>query len=542
MKNESKKGKKLLIAVIIAALLVVIAILIFSRILSRGLENAANDLIAEAKVTSGDISATVVGSGTLANADIAVELPYGVTIQKILAEVGDAAQKGDVLAKVSDSSVASRVSDIKSALANIESEMKTLAENSEKTVSVKSETKARVKKIYAVNGSAVEDIVAESEALMLLSLDGKMAVTFDSETSLALGDSVSVIRDGGEAEGSVVSASAGTYVVTLSDDGPKVGERVDINSNGKTIGNGELYIHEPLRVTADFGRVASVNAEENKSISAGDTLLTIIKPAANRAYESLIDKQNSLLNTLEQLTKLSITGEIHAPVSGTITEILAMPGAALAKEQDTSTDYDDMGSAFKITAKDVLSLNVNIDESDISAVNAGQEATVEIDAIPGKVFEGTVKEVSNETNASENASNYSAIIEIEKTPEMKLGMSATAVIIKEERSNVPIIPLAAVQEFGSDVFVYVSRDENNMPSGRTPIETGLSDGTMTEVVSGLKVGDTVYFAQSPSNNSRDQMMFGVGNPPGQFNGGRVSEGGNRPEFTEQREDPTDADD
>ncbi|MDR2156237.1 MAG: hypothetical protein LBO81_00440, partial [Clostridiales Family XIII bacterium] len=235
--TKTNKRKKWPFVLIVVVLLAVSAVLIVPRIWTRGFPDPANSMIARTEVTTGDISTTVVGSGNLAQKIEEAKLPYGVTVKTVLAESGDAAQKGDVLAEVSLPSVANCVAEVKDALAGIETDMKNLIANNTETVSVKSKTAARVKKIYAADGQAAADVVAANGALLLLSLDGKMAVAFSSETVLAAGSAVTVtLSDGTEKESSVLTASAGTYVATLSDDGTILGDQVTVKSGEEAVG------------------------------------------------------------------------------------------------------------------------------------------------------------------------------------------------------------------------------------------------------------------------------------------------------------------
>jgi multidrug efflux pump subunit AcrA (membrane-fusion protein) len=513
MKNKKQKRKKWPFILIIAIVLIAAAVLIVPRYLMRGAGGFADSLIASAEVTTGDVSTTVTGSGSLADDIKTAELPYGVTVSGIFAESGDEVRKGDVLATVKTSSVTNCISDVKSSLKDIDDELDDLASNDTETVSLKSKNAARVKKIYAAEGSEAADVVAENGALMLLSLDGRMAVTFDSEAALSIGSSVTVVSsDGAEREGKVLSAVSGTYIVTLSDDGTILGDSVTVNTEAGTVGSGTLYVYEPLRITADRGQVAGINVAENEYVYIGKTLLTISQPTTGRAYESLIAKRAELLDTLEKLTVLAATGEIYAPVSGTLDGVLVAEGASLSKGEATpsSTEnsaWNNTGEAFTVIASDTFALSVSIDELDISAIETGQEASVEMDALEGETFTGTVIEVADAPEEDSGSSNYSATIEIGKESGMKSGMSATATILNERKTDVLTIPLAAVQEFGSEIFVYKSVDDDGNFGERAIIETGLSDGTTVEITAGLDAGDIVYYQLSIEDGQDDIMMF-----------------------------------
>ena len=89
-------------------------------------------------------------------------------------------------------------------------------------------------------------------ALMLLSLDGKMAVSISDAGGLSEGDSVTVILSDQKTKktGSVESVTDGTAVITLTDNGPEFGETVTVKKGNSSIGSGKLYIHSQLAVVA----------------------------------------------------------------------------------------------------------------------------------------------------------------------------------------------------------------------------------------------------------------------------------------------------
>jgi len=72
---------------------------------------------------------------------------------------------------------------------------------------------------------------------------------------------------------------------------------------------------------------------------------------------------------------------------------------------------------------------------------------------------------------------------------LKSGMTADVDIIVDERSNVLVIPNTALESFRGLVMARVL-DENKEPSFKR-VELGISDGTFTEVISGLEAGEMV---------------------------------------------------
>lgn len=126
---------------------------------------------------------------------------------------------------------------------------------------IESSVSGRVKKINVSAGSDLSDIMVSDGVLMVLSLDGKMAVSLSGVSGVSAGDSVTVtLSSGTQVTGTVDSASGEDCVVTLTDNGTTYGDTVIVtDSSGQELGSGELTIHEPLEITGTSGTVSAVN-------------------------------------------------------------------------------------------------------------------------------------------------------------------------------------------------------------------------------------------------------------------------------------------
>jgi multidrug efflux pump subunit AcrA (membrane-fusion protein) len=123
--------------------------------------------------------------------------------------------------------------------------------------------------------------------------------------------------------------------------------------------------------------------------------------------------------------------------------------------------------------------------------------------------------------------SYYAVITIEKTEGMYEGFSATATIVKEQVTDVITIPLAAVQQQGGELFVYTTASEDGELGSPSVIETGLSNESTVEVLSGLSEGSTVYYQQQITTGAAStttNIFGGSGSSAGMpsFGGGSSS--------------------
>lgn len=171
-------------------------------------------------------------------------------------------------------------------------------------------------------------------------------------------------------------------------------------------------------------------------------------------------------------------------------------GEASSASTQVTTRYDTAGTEIlTVTPQETVAVTITVDELDILSVCTGQEATITLDALTGRSFEGVITKV--DTTAANEGGNtkYSATVQLEKEGLMLGGMNASVGIIIDSRENVMLIPSEALTETNGKSAVYTSYNERTGElSGLTEVETGLSDGLQVEIRSGLNEGDTVWYS------------------------------------------------
>ena len=834
MKRKNKKKKIIIIAGILAAVFIT-GTGTWYFISRTGKVRAMVPVEAmSTKVQTGNLSTTVVGTGTLKNDTAnAVKIPDGITVDEVMVESGDAVKAGEVLAIVNQASVTEILSQIQDELAELDEEINDTKGDKESAY-IKTYIAGRVKKIYAETGKNASAVMQEKGSLLVLSIDGKMAVSLEGVSDMGAGDDVTVrLSDGSEKEGTVESASEKSSVITLTDNGTSVGEKVTVlDESGEEIGSGELYIHQPIEITGTAGTISEIVAEENEEVGAGDTLVKLTDLPDSSEYQQLLDKRSELTETLKALAQLSAQGTIQAEYDGTVESVyvtaeetegnstdgystgasigngmasvqekagfvltaesvqstpqkegftfantseteksteeagvtavtdlmavfqelgiaapvkgeipvseieetgqytgsirwtpadgifaaqtaytaeieliakagyqfmavdgaevsfpgaqttvweigeqcegntlklsLAFPETEKEEESETQGSQENPGdiqnpdnqenqggsqngqqgtdggegnqqnqnsgqqqnsqqnqnggqgqndsqnpnsqqnqnggqgqndsqnpnsqqnpnsgqgqnsqqsqngsqgairtqtgvsggslagasasavstasqassngnaeetadssmvTVFTISKNENVLLSVNIDELDILSIQEGQKAAVTLDALEGQEFEGEITKISRTASNSGGVTKYTAEVTIPKEESMLAGMNASAVITIERKENVLTLSADALQERGNRTFVYTETGEDGMLSGEVEVETGISDGTNVEIVSGLESGQTVYYHRVASENEGEEgfggmMMNGM---PG---GGMQNMGGERPD-------------
>ncbi|MBQ1399890.1 MAG: HlyD family efflux transporter periplasmic adaptor subunit, partial [Lachnospiraceae bacterium] len=161
-----------------------------------------------------------------------------------------------------------------------------------------------------------------------------------------------------------------------------------------------------------------------------------------------------------------------------------------------------------IAKPDTAKITLSVDEADILSVHEGQQATITLDAFADRTFEGTVTRVSQTSSSQGGSAKYTVEITFDRDENMLIGMSASAEIFVANAENVLTIPMLALQQYGEQTFVYTAVDEDGNLTGETEITTGVSDGTLVEVVDGLEEGDTVYYYRIGGDEYDDFYFYG----------------------------------
>ena len=518
--KKRRKRKKLIITIIICVVVIaaIVAGVLFAQRRVAKSYGSSEDSVESAEVTSGSISESISASGTLESSDVeSVTIPSDIEITDFYYEVGDSVSEGDLIASVSTSDLQSAMSELQDELDALDEEIdEASADTVDSTISAG--TSGRVKKIYAESGTSVADTMYEYGALILISLDGYMAVDIETD-SLEEGDSVTVAAsDGDEYTGTVEEAADGTAVILITDNGPEYEDSVTVtDSDGNELGEGTLYIHKQMAITGYAGTVSSISVSENTQVSSGTTLITLTDTETSVNYDSLLASRETIEESLSTLITIYEEGGICAAADGVIESLYD----SSSSESTSSSSI----TAVSIASNTSMTITVSVDESDILYISEGLEAQVTISSISDDAVTGSVTDVSTDATSSSGVTTYTATVTIDKTEDMLSGMSATVVIVIQGVEDALLIPVDALYQTSSVSYVYTEYDESTGElSGMVEVTTGLSNSSYVEITDGLEEGDTVYYAAS-SDSSTDFDMSDFSGISDITGGGDTSGGG-----------------
>jgi HlyD family secretion protein len=237
------------------------------------------------------------------------------------------------------------------------------------------------------------------------------------------------------------------------------------------------------------------------------------------AYESAQARYRQSLATYNQFERNFARTTIKSPVNGIITSLSVEEGEkVVGTAQMAGTEM------MRVSDLSVMNAEVEVDENDIVLVSVGDTATVEIDALPDKIYKGKVIEIGHSALVSalgsqDQVTNFKVKIRLlDEEPKLRPGMSCNTEIATDTRYNVLSIPLQAVtiREHTFDRSPDVQsetgmlrKEEDDSKSIKkkkpqsvvfikdgnkaklTEVETGISDEGIIEITKGLKDGETI---------------------------------------------------
>jgi multidrug efflux pump subunit AcrA (membrane-fusion protein) len=198
---------------------------------------------------------------------------------------------------------------------------------------------------------------------------------------------------------------------------------------------------------------------------------------------------------------------------GQSVEVVAISDG-LVRSIDTAAGLRTSGSVLTIGSAQPI-VSVFVSEYDADLVSLGQKATIELDAI-NAVFEGEVVRIGQVAQSVSGIKQYEVLVEVSEVPTgARFGMSATAEIEVEQKSDVLAIPMSALIGDVPEVEILVVDAEGKQSVETVAVELGLAGDSLVEITSGLSEGDQVITGVAGSIPA--PVNFGP--PPGARNSG-----------------------
>lgn len=574
LKPKSKKGWIFLLIIILIAAGAVYAVTKHS-----GSAKTADNGYVTDTVQYRDINSSITGSGTLTAANqYSVKSLVSGTILSDTFEEGDTVAQDTVLYNIDSSDSANSLEQAQLSLEKAQRDYsKAVSDGADLTI-----TSPSAGQVVSYDVEVGDDVKAgDAVATVRDSSSMKLKVYFPADDAAKMynGEKATVTLDSTfeTLSGNITNVSKANTVLT----GNLIVREVTINvknpggistsqSATATVGSatstssGKFEYKSEKKVTAETnGKVSRRYVSEGANVSAGQALILLSSDDQANNVQNASDSVKSAELQLSDANKKLEDYTITSPIQGTIVDKKVKAGEKIEANTELCTIYD----------LSYLEMTLNVDELDISNIATGQTVKITADAVEGKEYEGVVTKVSVAGTTTGSATTYPVTIQIDETDGLLPGMNVDAEISLDSAEHVISIPTAALQrgntvlvpDDGSGSSKGSAKDEasdskpaggasgndaadgkgspaDNASSGAdsaaasgyksVEVETGISDGTYIQIISGLKEGDTIAYLPAATGSSDMFMMSGdmgdmpAGSPEG--GGGMPAGGGGAP--------------
>lgn len=174
---------------------------------------------------------------------------------------------------------------------------------------------------------------------------------------------------------------------------------------------------------------------------------------------------------------------------GQSVEVVAIADG-LVRSVDTAEGLRTSGAVLTVGSAEPI-VSVFVSEYDADLVTLGQRATIELDAI-NAVFEGKVVRIGQVAQSVSGIKQYEVLVDVTEIPEgARFGMSATAEIEVEKKSDVLAIPMSALIGDVPEVEILIVDADGKQTVQTVEVKLGLAGDSLVEILSGVAVGDQV---------------------------------------------------
>ncbi len=182
---------------------------------------------------------------------------------------------------------------------------------------------------------------------------------------------------------------------------------------------------------------------------------------------------------------------LSSPLSGTVVEVMVSEGEIVTSGVSAVSGGTPL---MRIADLSRMWVKTKINEVNVGQLKAGQRAEVRLDAIPNRVYEGTVVKVAPQGESLDNIVTYEVTIGLNGSDaRLRPSMTANVDIITEVAHDVLYLPRMAITQAEGQSTVTL-----RTPTGGTrvqPVQTGIQNETLLVITDGLVQGDTVLLPE-----------------------------------------------
>jgi len=330
--------------------------------------------------------------------------------------------------------------------------------------------------------------------------NGQIGTALSSVTSAQ--NSLNTVSTKTDTTQDAARADISTLLVTLTGEQQSAtNSKFRISQSGTTVGTIADTISGTY--TNAVQNLVSVQIRSAQSLQSAQTAVNNQPSNVQSAQNSLANAQTNLATAQTNLDNASI----KASVSGVVVSISAQPG------ENVTTNST---AGFIVLANTgSMALHGTVGEADIVKLKLAQVATITVDAVGTAKMTGKVTSLDPVATIASGVPVYGVDVTIDLPSALvKPGMSGTAQVILASRTNTLTVPNLAVKTQTGRRYLTIQRDGQPVD---TDVTFGISNDTVTEVLTGVQEGDVVVLPQpraAASGGANRGVQIGGGGQPG----------------------------
>jgi macrolide-specific efflux system membrane fusion protein len=255
---------------------------------------------------------------------------------------------------------------------------------------------------------------------------------------------------------------------------------VTVLATGTVLPENRLEVKVPIS-----GRMDEIYVQEGQRVKQGE----MIAKFSTIERATLLDAAMGVgPEELKKWKELFRPIPILAPLAGTIISRNIEPGQT----------FRDSDAIFVMS--DRLTIKAQVDETDLAQIKLNQVAEVILDAFSDVQIPAKVQQVAFEARTVSNVTTYIVNVLPKDTPEfMRSGMTANVKFFIGSKGNILLVPNFFIRQEQRKSHVLVQTEQGPVKKN---IQIGLSDGKMSEVLSGLNEGDVILVNKTLENEQK----------------------------------------
>jgi multidrug efflux pump subunit AcrA (membrane-fusion protein) len=485
--HRGRRWRRWLIPPLVLILLVAAAVWVINPFATNAVS------LVTASATTGTIVSSVSLSGSVASSAVK-ELNFGTsgTVTAVNVVAGDKVTAGEVLATIDDASLKVQ---LQSAQANLDA--------------------AKAKLALDQAGATAATVASARDAVNQARL--QLSTARQSLTDTYAQNRQSTAQASADLRAAKATLAADRASLPASD--PQLAKdrtAVTQASNALSAANlkATLSVHQAQNQVSSAS-LGVTSAEHNYTLK--------VAPATSAQVAS--DKA-AVSSAQLALTNLQQTGAtITSPIDGTVTIVSLVPGQSVSGPSSSASSSSSSSSTTgQIEVMDLSKLQIagQASETDVPKLKMGQAATITATALGSETVVGKVCALSLVGTQISGVTSFAVTVCIDgANPALLVGMSATAAVVTSRADGAVLVPSLAVKTVGGQQVVAVLGGDGKTQTN-TPVTVGITNGSETQIVSGLTSGATVVESlQSTTTTNRGGGGAGGGRifPGGGFGGG-----------------------